>query len=299
METIEEEPRIAPEQEEIQPQKNYWKIAVLSFIGVFIAAGLIFAGFYFGQQKQTTQSETTTTTPATIVSSSPTTTVPQDSGIPITANTVSFARDNGKLYLQYKGKIYEARTMLEPQQISLPNVTWYGLVNTPATATGFDEVFDIAQVPNKQSFIFTIRWDTSLGNNQNKQTITVYLYDPAKQGAKVETLLTINPDLNVNTYQFPHGIEISSDGKYAAFDMNPCWNCGGGYPQTMVMNLKTKTTKNIGQASYFAWKDNGKYEYKDYIAQPCPTPTGIVSGEYIIGECPKDPQTLPIKSGQI
>ncbi|MBI2057723.1 MAG: hypothetical protein HYT63_01940 [Candidatus Yanofskybacteria bacterium] len=31
-----------------QPQKNWWKIATLSFLAVVLAGGLIASGFYFG-----------------------------------------------------------------------------------------------------------------------------------------------------------------------------------------------------------------------------------------------------------
>lgn len=290
-----------------EPKRNYWKIVLFFIAGVFIAGSLIFGGYYLGQQKQSSsQTATLSVTPSPknpLLSPTTTpTTTSQDSGIPLTPNTVSFTRASGNLYFQYKGKIYTSGDTSFPlgnTQAGVPNLTnatWYGLINTPANATGFDEVFDFSQIPNSSRFIFTMRWDIPLANNNLRQDITVYLYDPTKQSNKVETLLTLSAD-GVG-YKYPHGMEISVDGNYVAFDMYPCWNCGGSHPETMVMKISTKITKNIGKTSFFAWKTNGAYEYKDYIPMSCPTPTGA-PGEYFIGECAQDPATLPLKTGQI
>lgn len=296
----------APEHHE--KKRNWYKIVVFAALGVFLTAGLVFAGYYAGLQKNTPYP---TITPAeqsnSVPSSEPTVQKGesfQDAGIPIKDTTVSFARVSGKTYLRYKGKIYGQDQQYTPEEIKLANenqYTWYGLLDIPVNTAGFDEVFSFKILPNNRDFVFVVRYDVPTAPDKFKQEIKAYYYNTSESVDKLTLLFSgVSPDLqNQNAYNYAKIDQISSSGKYVSFQMFGCWNCGGHQPEQMVYNLETKASKNIGKVSYFKWTTNGNYEYKEYIGIPCPTPEGAKEGEYMEAECPKDPSTLPLKTGQI
>src|SRR5207248_5792730 len=143
-------------------------------------------------------------------------------------------------------------------------------------------------------FIFIMQWDET--------HFDVYIHKLNNNIEKV-TSFTINDLHTGDEYKFPHlkaengsNGTVSDDGNYVAFDMNYCWYCEPGHPSTLLFNIATKATKKLGQVSYFKWKTNGAYEYKEYITQPCPQPSpGEVN---LTNECPVDPQNFPLKKGQ-
>lgn len=49
---------IQPSAPQEQPQKNYWKIGLLSFLGILLAGGILFAGYTLGQKKSIPQPTT-------------------------------------------------------------------------------------------------------------------------------------------------------------------------------------------------------------------------------------------------
>ena len=62
--------------------------------------------------------------------------------------------------------------------------------------------------------------------------------------------------------------------------MYGCTNCGDHKSETLLLNLETKEIKRLGKLSYFAWKENGNYEYyeyKEYQEKPIDSPlkTGV------------------------
>ncbi len=283
-----------------QPHSNQSK-KILLIIGIIVGLLIVgFGGYFVGKQnsKQPPQPQLPTesptmTTPTTQATISPTA-IPQDAGIPIQANTVSFTRVNGTIYLRYKGKIYneEAANKNDASLTNLPtpdNYTWYGLVDAPAISanTGFDELFDFKVFPNRYNFVFIMRWPI----DDTKTDYKVFSYDAFAPNNKVSLIYTSTQANNGNEYPVPRIRQVSTDGNYIAFSLFACWNCGGHIPNTMLYNMVTKATKQIGKVSYFTWKDKGAYEYKEYKAIPCVTP---LEGH---GECSEDPNSLPIISG--
>lgn len=271
---------------------------------LFLAFGIIFvllviggSGFFFGVQTTLnnlpTPTPTNTPTPTVTNTPTPTIVVPTDTGIPIGANTVSFTRVDGKLYLRYKGHLYsqEAANKNDYTLTQLPNpdaYQWYGLVDAPqipADALAFDEVFDFKLLPNKYDFIFIMRWPT----NATTIDYRVFYYDSYKEGNKVTNFFntSVNPD--TKGYQIPRLYEITSDGKYIAFNMFSCWNCGGHQPEVLLFDRETKETKNIGKVSYFKWRTKSDYEYKEYKVIECK-----FEGP---GECSIEPDKLPFITG--
>lgn len=103
-------------------------------------------------------------------------------------------------------------------------------------------------------------------------------------------------DKSNNGYNVPKINQISQDGNYVALDMYGCWYCEPGQPSVLLMDVTTKKIDRIGQVAYFNWKNNGAYDYKEYVTKPCPTALpGQVNYTDI---CPEDPQNIPMKSGQ-
>lgn len=287
----------------MEQNQNHWKNAFVTLIIIVLGTVLLVGGWLFAQSKVNSKqtSQITPTQSASTTTDNPATqTAGADSGIPLTKNTVSFTRDNNNVYLQYKGKIYEEDQNGQPQQatISLPNATWYGLVNTPEIATGFDEIFSFKTIPNTKNFVFVNRYDVPVSGGKVEQHVNTYYYDQSKPSEKVELLFSAIPtDTTNKDASYPIIGSISPDRKYVSFNMFSCWNCGGHQPETMVVNLQTKAVKRIGETSYFKWNENGNYEYKEYITTPCPTPTG--TEDFMQVNCPVEPSTLPLKTGSI
>lgn len=210
--------------------------------------------------------------------------------------TVSFTRVGNRTYLRYKGEIYDDSDQLGMKPISLPNSdssTWYDLVDAPADVdhASHDDIFSFKELPNKSGFLFIMRWTRPISTNQIQWDFPVYYYNVSQPtGTIVKVLSFIWPNTE---YPVPKISEISIDGKYISFDMYGCWNCGAGKPETLVLNLATGASKRIGKTSYFSWKENGKYEYKEYKEIPCATP---VEGPVI---CSEDPKNLPVLAGAI
>jgi hypothetical protein len=266
---------------------------------LFIVGSLLSGGYYMGSANKNSN---TTKTP----SPSPTQTAdhvfpsitkaPSDSGIPIKENTVSFTMVNGEVYMRYKGRIYneKAANNNDPSQNVLPdpdNYTWYGLVDAPKIPedmSGFDELFNFKMLPDKNNFIFIMRWPISTTNT----AFNVYYYDAYKNGSKVIKLFSSSEDSDQEEYFVPRINKISPDGKYVAFNMYVCCNCGGLYPETMLYNLEAKQSKRIGKTSLFNWKEIGNYEYKEYKNITCNPP---LEGP---GECSEDPKILPLLTGK-
>lgn len=135
-------------------------------------------------------------------------------------------------------------------------------------------------------YIFITEWDYANGYYE------IYIHKPDYKLEKIAVFPM--KDLGNNNFiprlkDNKNSKSVSDDGKFIAFDLFTCWYCEPGHPDTMLFNVETKAKKLIGKVSYFNWKKNGEYEFRDYIVQPCPkvTPT----------ECSADPQTLPLKTG--
>lgn len=282
-----EHPEIA-HSEPKKPQTNTLLLIIILFLLLIIVG---FGAYFLGTQntQDPHPTPTQTTTPAISVTAIPSLT---DTGIPIGEKTVSFTKANSTIYLRYKGKIYseEAAHKNDPSLTNLPNPNqyeWYGLVDAPQIPddlAGFDELFDFQILPNKNNFVFIMRWPVDTIKTEYK----MYLYD-MNADTKTSLLYTSTQGQNGNDYTVPRFKQISTDGQYIALNMFGCWNCGGHAPETMLFNITTKATKKIGKVSYFMWKDNGKYEYKEYKVIPC-----AIDGP---GECSQDPATLQLLTG--
>lgn len=278
-----------PEKKPVSAQRTI----LFAILGTFMAIGLVTVGFYAGSAQKNSLENTTFPSPTPIV-----THVEEESqlksGIPITEKTVSFTSSKEEIFLRYKNKIYtedDPKTSA-PQEVDSSTVAqaeWIGLVDSPlgVLSNSFDEIFSYKQIPDSKNFLFVMRW-----TKPNTMETPIYYYDNLAN----PSLVSIDIPAEKESYSFPKISEISYDGKYVSFNMYGCWNCGGHPPETLLVNLQSKATKRIGKLSYFAWKTNGAYEYKDYVTKPCPTQAD--GSEFMgPGVCSEEPANLPLKTG--
>lgn len=293
-----------------RPVSPLYKKLFIGLMFLFVLVGITGGAYFMGKTQSTPvvtptptlQPTQTVISPSTIPSTqikiSPTSKVAKDENIvPIGASTVSFARVGDKTYLRYRGKIYDDSDQLNPHEVNLPNpdqYTWYGLVDAPSDISVgqfmFDEVFGFKIAPDTKSFAVVMRWGKEGG------TISYYLYYYSAFEKYQQSLLVnkFTPDSG-SLPNVPKIDQISPDGKYLSLHMYPCWNCGGSKTETLLVRLQDYDMKRIGKTSYFSWKNNGAYEYKEYVVIACPpTPTG----EWMGGECSEKPENLPLKTGQ-
>jgi len=200
------------------------------------------------------------------------------SGIPITENTVQVTKADGKYCLRYKGKVYlpQQQGEYEPKEVfpEDPEIyQWHGLVDPPgdlAIKTTFkDEIFGFKAYPDNSGFMFIMRWPKEKSDHYE-----VFNFNDNS----VSPVASFTPSLQELVYRVPKIYQMSPGGNLVSLHMFDCWECERHYPQTFLLNLSSKQTKVIGQTSYFSWKENGQYEYKDYFVN-------------------QDPSTLPLKTG--
>ena len=261
-------------------------------IGIVILGILAGGAFYFGRTiaLKSRPSEIIANPPLPLPSASP-----KNFEVRVKDNTISFLKIDSKVYLKYQGKIYDQDKNFEPQIIVLQNpdsYTWHGILDTDTSYTG-NEIFSFKVAPDNESFILIMRWDY-LGSGTSKpkageKSYGIFYYDSSKPEFKVSNDLSFAPTSN-SKYIVSKIDQFSQDGKYVSLNMFQCWNCDGHQPEKLLYNLKTGESKRIGKVSYFVWKDNGAYEYKDYLELQCKTS--------VPGPCSEDPTNLPLKTGQ-
>ncbi len=92
-----------------------------------------------------------------------------------------------------------------------------------------------------------------------------------------------------DTSKVPSINSISSDNRYVAFSLYPCWGCEALSKATLFVDLQTKSYKEIVASLPFTWGSNGSYTYKKLISRTC--------GQNEMGPCTVDSDTLPLETG--
>jgi hypothetical protein len=258
------------------------------FVGILLVVLLVGVLIFSLVGKKTGQPAKKSPLPSLAVQPSPIATItplPQDA-------VVSFATAKGKVYLRYKNLMYEEETQpsdLQGRPVSdLTTFTWKPLVPAP---TGIDtnygdSIFSFKVHPQRNDFAFVMFWHMSADKDFSQFAMPAYHYNVTSM-----KLTKINLDYSKNKY--PKIEAMSPDGKYLAFIMFSCWGCEPGVPTIQVVDIEKNTVKDIGLTSYFALKNNGEYEYKEYVRIDCPSPTEDPT------VCSKDKDTLPLKIGKI
>jgi len=294
--------------EEQHVQSNVYKKLFFALLFILTVGVVGLLAYFIGSNKVTTNNSLPTPTnnssqpnSANQKDLSPTSEVKESADInivPITANTVSFARVDGKTYLQYHGKIYDDTDQYNLHAVTLPDsdkLTWYGLVDKPSEVPEgqfmLDELFGFKLAQDKKSFAFIMRW----GKDTPNISYYLYYYNPVEKTRQSLLVQKFSPNTGVSLYVAKID-QFSPEGNYLSLSMFPCWNCGGSKPETNLVRLIDNTVKSIGRTSYFGWKGAGAYEYKEYVVISCPPPP--TGGEGMIGECSEKPENLPLKTGQ-
>ena len=190
----------------------------------------------------------------------------------------------------------------DPQEIISLDVTkysWVDILKEPIKdSTGSisilvsDRLFSFKRVPNSNNFLFVIELSRSASVSTNgpwspyQGGRDLYLYD--RNLGKGELKKIISFTNSTTKYTYPKINSFSPDGRYVSIQLFGCWNCGGHVPETFLVDLQTFKSQNIGKTSFFSWRRDGNYEYKDYIVIECKEPQP--------GECSQDPSTLPLKT---
>lgn len=274
---------------------------VMLIIGVFII--FVSTGIYAAYKYSIVQTEPTPLLePTPVISLVQTTSMPTPTKIasnsgdisaitPIHAGTVSFARNEGKVIMRYRGKIYDDTNQTQPIEITVKDsdkLQWYGLVDAPdfvkPGAFMNDEFFGFKPTEDTRKIVFIMRW----GKENDTIGYYAYLYDPSKPNAPVTLVKKFTPDASTK-YGVPKVSSLSPDDSYAAFDMYSCWNCGGNKPETLLVRFSDLAMSRIGLTSSFTWKTGGEYTYKAYIEKECSEPGPA--------QCFEDPASLPTKAG--
>jgi hypothetical protein len=267
--------------------KNSYKFLFFILLGIFVVLILAVGGYLFIQSRNVATVPEAVPTPTIAemnVTSSPTV-LNKDSGINLGAQTVSFARLNDEIIIQYKNKYFKesaTSTLVEEAQgENVEGLTWYGIANPPVGEIFFDEVFSLRKITNTQKFFLVMRWQNG---NPDNDDFSIFSYNPAKTPSIEKVSYYEEGEQNV-----PQLDKVSTDGSRISALLFSCWNCGGHAPETLLINTETLAVKRIGKVIDFVWTDTGSYTYKEYVPTEC-------EGEYA-GECAKDGDDLPLKSG--
>lgn len=301
-------------------QKGNFLIAVgLIFLILVIEAG----AYYLGTQKsKSPKSQQSTNTP-TITQGAPAnypSQSPHANALGLT--TWSLANADNELYLKQTininsdkvdypnnkartiNNVYSEDKSYGPQEITsdTSKYSWQDILKEPINdSTGSvsilvsDRLFSFKRIPNSNKFLFVVELSRSAGVSTNgpwspyQGERDLYLYDQSKgELKKISTF----PN-SISKYTYPKINSFSQDGRYVFIQLFECWNCGGHVPETSLVDLQAFKTTNIGKTSYFSWRQDGNYEYKDYVVIECKE---LQPGE---GECSQDSSTLPLKTGKI
>ncbi len=289
-------------------------------IWIFVLALVALGSYYLGTRKVATHQPTqSSNTPQVPIADTVTEKFPADV---VGVTTWSFAEVNGIGYIKQatevlgekgverpKDTIYtEDDQSQDPKEVMLSDANtypWKEILKEPVKdfpesvdILVSDRLFSFKMIPNTQRFLFVVDLGRSAGtlgvggvfsykNSQDERDVSMYDISTG-----VLTKITSFP-YNVTTSTYPKINAFSADGTYVALHMYGCWNCGGSIPNTLVLNLETKEMKDIGNTKYFAWKQDGNYEYKEVVVIPCKN----VTPEEMQYPCYSD--TASMKTGKI
>lgn len=193
----------------------------------------------------------------------------------------------------------------EPQEITgadASKYTWIDILTEPindsvgsVSILVSDRLFSFKKVPNTNNVLFAVELSRSASVSTNgpwspyQGERDLYLYDRSSGKGDLKKITSFTN--STTKYTYPKINSFSQDGRYVFIQLFGCWNCGGHVPETFLVDLQTFKFQNIGKTSYFSWKLDGSYEYKDYFVIECREPQP--------GECSQDPSTLPLKADKI
>jgi hypothetical protein len=213
-------------------------------------------------------------------------------------NILSYTRVGGKLIFKVGKLIYqddpegEINTKAQKWDSSL-NYPWTELLNLERDRGVSARLFSFRPFPKSPDFLLVIETRATLLKEYHASfpTYMVFRYSEFPKENRLSYLLSF-----AKTYRENHYVakidQISSDEQCVSFNLFSCWTCVYEHPEKVVMDLASLTAENIGRVSYFKWRDQKAYDYKDYIEEDC-FPDDTRYGY----KCPVDPSKLPLKQG--
>lgn len=187
---------------------------------------------------------------------------PDFPGIPISENTISFVKSDGKFCILYKGVVYlpqDSGVLIPKKEEATAEMLafpWIGLVDAPNDLVpgGADEVFSFKDSPSNNSFVFIMRWQTQEGERYHMYRFFNNNFSELKVFTRDDGLHYV-PKLNI----------FSLGGNFLNLSMFTCANCLTEQPETVLYYIPTGDTRNIGKVSFFEWsEDDNVYKYKEY-----------------------------------
>jgi hypothetical protein len=139
-------------------------------------------------------------------------------------------------------------------------------------------VLDVASSPDSTLVVFTVRIDPS---ENEWGTYTTYAYHK-----NTDTIQKLFSSTDSRDYASTVVSHISGDNKYIAFLKNACAACDGGPFDTLLYEIKTGNTENIGPTLEFEWNTDGNFKYK-----PCT----VASNEGGFGVCTNQASSTPFE----
>ncbi|MBI3103725.1 hypothetical protein HYZ05_02185 [Candidatus Daviesbacteria bacterium] len=315
-------PKAPPTRISIINQKGFIPLV----IGVVILLIIVALGAYYLGTKKTTNSSSQQSINVPSVTQSLPTEQPSQSLLSnsLGVTTWSLAEAGNEAYLRQTINLSnnkvdypnsKARTIsnvysqddksYEPQEVTSLDTSKYGWVDILKEpikdSTGSvsilvsDRLFSFKKVLNTNNFLFVVELSRSASVSTNgpwspyQNSRDLYLYDRSSGKGELKKITSFAN--STTKYTYPKINSFNQDGRYVFIQLFGCWNCGGHVPETFLVDLQTFKFQNIGKTSYFSWKLDGNYEYKDYVVIECKEPQP--------GECSQDPSTLPLKVGKI
>jgi hypothetical protein len=220
----------------------------------------------------------------------------QDEGL-VSENEIYFSNTNSEYPLVLNNRVYPINERPEISKelndndikklsltplMSVPDNSWIFNIGTAANT---NDVYFV--VYSSLAYQYTVHQNSDTLKNPSGGGVTVltaYRYTP---GTKTIERLFDTLDFPELVRKYPQIKSVSADGRYVAFDVTPCWGCGGGYPTTFLFDTVKKmrdSGKDIGRVLEFQWLDNGNYQYKEFIDRECE----------VLNTCYRDPANLPL-----
>lgn len=311
---------------QIPVQKNNNSVIIVVCLLIAIVVGISAYLYGVNQGKKVSESQITTIPTITNKPTSeaeavqPTSTQSEDTSFGSTS--LSYAESGAEIYIkqvinltdpkvQYPNSksrvittVYSQDTSLDPREVSdmdISKFSWTDLIKEPIkdapnakSIVVNDRLFSFKKIPNSSNFLFVEEWDRSAGQNTGSWSPyqlerVVFIYDRSQgKGIVKKVQAFVSKE---NSFTYPKIDTFSPDGRYVSLTLFGCWECGGHQPETLLLNLQTLKTKNIGKVLQFSWGQNGSYSYKDYVVIDCKEPQP--------GVCSQNPDSLQLKMGQL
>jgi hypothetical protein len=312
---------------QVPAQKNNNLVVIILNLVIIILIGVSAYLYGVSQGKMTNESQTTILPTVTIepgATLKPTMTTQSDVST-LGETSISFTDTGTDIFIKHNinlsnnkvkypnselriiNNIYSQDKSLEPQEITnveenkyiWTEITKEPIINFPnsVSISVWDRLFSFRKIPNTKSFLFVEEYNRdasqkNMGGSTYQNESVLWFYSRSQTSEKLTKIQSFSRiPIVKGSYTYPKIDTFSQDNRYVSLELFGCWGCGGHQPETFLFDLQTLKTKNLGKVLQFLWGQNGAFSYKDYIVIDCKEPQP--------GTCNQDPDSLPLKNGQL